>query len=201
MLMLVHDATADAVGEADPSTVDLDELCRLAATEMLAVALLAERRAYLDAHATELDATGHRLVVANGYARPRVVVTGAGPVEVTAPRVDDRRQDCRFSSAILPAYMRKSPRHAHRPTTRGAQRFCQRGRRPPEQARSRHVPRGVIRPPLRGLGCTVLNLRPNTLARSASERARVWNRQTKSAVASSSMLTTASASQKRSPGL
>jgi transposase-like protein len=110
MLKLVHDATADAVGGNEVQIVDLDELCRLAATEMLRVALLAERRAYLDAHATELDATGHRLVVANGYARPRVVVTGAGPVEVTAPRVDDRRQDCRFSSAILPAYMRKSPK-------------------------------------------------------------------------------------------
>jgi len=110
MLKLVHDATADAVGENELQTVDLDELCRLAATEMLRVALLAERRAYLDAHAIELDATGHRLVVANGYARPRVVVTGAGPVEVTAPRVDDRREGCRFSSAILPAYMRKSPK-------------------------------------------------------------------------------------------
>lgn len=110
MLKLVHDATADAVGVAEPSTVDVDELCRLAAKEMLAVALLAERRAYLDAHAAELDATGRRLVVANGYARSREVVTGAGAVEVTAPRVDDRREGCRFSSAILPAYMRKSPK-------------------------------------------------------------------------------------------
>ena len=110
MLKLVHDATADAVGEAEPSTVGLDELCRLAAKEMLAVALLAERRAYLEANATELDATGHRLVVGNGYARPREVVTGAGAVEVTAPRVDDRREGQRFSSAILPAYMRKSPK-------------------------------------------------------------------------------------------
>ena len=110
MLKLVHDATTDAVGESEPSTIDLDELCRLAAKEMLAVALAAERRAYLDAHADELDATGRRLVVGNGYARPRKVVTGAGAVEVTAPRVDDRREGRRFSSAILPAYMRKSPK-------------------------------------------------------------------------------------------
>lgn len=110
MLKLVHDATADAVGESEPSTIDLDELCRLAAKEMLGVALLAERRAYLEAHADELDATGRRLVVGNGYARPRVVTTGAGAVEVTAPRVDDRREDRRFTSAILPAYMRKSPK-------------------------------------------------------------------------------------------
>jgi len=110
MLKLVHDDTADAVDGTEPSTIDLDELCRLAAKEMLAVALLAERRAYLEIHATERDAKGHRLVVANGYARPREVVTGAGAVEVTAPRVDDRREDQRFSSAILPAYMRKSPK-------------------------------------------------------------------------------------------
>ncbi len=98
------------MGEADLSTVDLDELCRLAAKEMLAVALLAERRAYLEAHADEVDAAGHRLVVGNGYAGPRVVTTKAGAVEVRAPRIDDCREGCRFSSAILPAYMRKSPK-------------------------------------------------------------------------------------------
>ena len=32
-----------------------------------------------------------RLVVGNGSARPREVMTGAGMVEVTAPRIDDRR--------------------------------------------------------------------------------------------------------------
>jgi putative transposase len=31
-------------------------------------------------------------------------------VEVKAPRVDDRRQGERYSSAILPAYMRTSPK-------------------------------------------------------------------------------------------
>ncbi len=76
---------------------------------MLAVALLAERRAYLEANADDLDATGKRLVVGNGYAG-REVTTGAGMVEVSAPRVDDRREGEHFSSAILPAYMRKSPK-------------------------------------------------------------------------------------------
>ena len=75
-----------------------------------AVALLAERRAYLEAHADELDATGKRLVVGNGYAKSRQVTTGAGMVEVQAPRVDDRREGERFGSAILPAYMRKCPK-------------------------------------------------------------------------------------------
>ncbi len=85
MLKLVHDATANAVDDPETMTIDLDELCRVAAQEMLAVALLAERRAYLEAHAAELDATGKRLVVGNGYARPREVTTGAGMVEVARP--------------------------------------------------------------------------------------------------------------------
>jgi putative transposase len=110
MLKIVHDATTDAVEDPETMTVDLDELFRMAAQDMLAVALLAERRAYLDAHADVTDATGKRMVVGNGYARQRAVMTGAGMVEVKAPRVDDRRPDERFSSALLPAYMRRSPK-------------------------------------------------------------------------------------------
>lgn len=113
MLKLVQ-TNADAVDASpDPETagvVDLDELCRMAAQQMLATALLAERQAYLDSHADEVDATGKRVVVANGYARQRDVVTGAGPVTVEAPRVNDKREGERFSSKILPAYMRRSPK-------------------------------------------------------------------------------------------
>ena len=108
MLRIVRNDDAPEVPE--PEELGLDEICRLAARQMLASALLAERRAYLEAHADQLDDQGHRLVVANGYARPRQVMTGAGMVEVRAPRVDDRREDQRFSSGILPAYMRRSPK-------------------------------------------------------------------------------------------
>ena len=110
MLKIVHDATAVAVDDPETMTVDLDELFRMAAQEMLAVTLLAERRAYLDAHADVTNAAGRRMVVGNGYARQRAVMTGAGMVDVKAPRVDDRRLDERFSSALLPAYMRRSPK-------------------------------------------------------------------------------------------
>ena len=106
MLRIVHDG-----GEAEgPTLLDLDGLCRLAAREMLALALEAERRAYLDAHAEALDATGRRLVVGNGSARPREVMTGAGMVPVVAPRVDDRRHGERFRSELLPPYARRSPK-------------------------------------------------------------------------------------------
>jgi hypothetical protein len=42
--------------------------------------------------ADQLDGTGKSLVVGNGYAKERQVTTGAGMVEVKAPRVYDRRQ-------------------------------------------------------------------------------------------------------------
>ena len=77
---------------------------------MIAVALEAERRAYLQTYAQEVDATGRRLVVGNGYARKREITTAAGRVEVRAPRVDDRRDGKAFTSAILPPYMRRSPK-------------------------------------------------------------------------------------------
>lgn len=49
MLKLVHDATAPGVEGLETMVVELDELCRVAAQQMLAPALVAERRAYLDA--------------------------------------------------------------------------------------------------------------------------------------------------------
>ena len=106
------------VGEQGHSelVVDLDELVREGARRMLAVALEEEVAAYVAAHAGELDEHGHRLVRRNGHARKRVLITGAGQVPVTAPRVDDRRIDpatgtkARFRSAILPPWCRKSPK-------------------------------------------------------------------------------------------
>ncbi len=95
---------------AETSPVNLDEICRLAAQQMLATALHAERQTYLDAHNEQVDATGKRLVVANGYHKQRKVVTGAGPVTVNAPRVNDKRTGQKYSSRILPAYMRRSPK-------------------------------------------------------------------------------------------
>jgi transposase-like protein len=94
----------------------IDELVREGARRMLAEALQAEVDAYIARHLGERDANGHRLVVRNGTHQPREVLTSAGAVEVVAPRVNDRRVDpdtgerCRFSSAILPPWCRKTPK-------------------------------------------------------------------------------------------
>ncbi len=62
------------------------------------------------AHVGERDAAGKTLVVRKGVARERNVTTAAGQLEVQAPRVNDRREDCRFTSAILPPWARRSPK-------------------------------------------------------------------------------------------
>jgi transposase-like protein len=93
----------------------IDQIVREGAQRMLAVALNAEVAAYIAAHVGELDEQGRRLVVRNGHAVSRQVLTSAGAVTVRAPRVNDKRVDettgerRRFSSTILPAWCRKSP--------------------------------------------------------------------------------------------
>ncbi len=93
----------------EPAEV-LDELVRQGALRMLTVALEAEVAAYVEYHRSERDEVGHALVVRNGRAGERNVATGAGVLQIRAPRVHDRRTDQKFTSAILPPYMRRSPR-------------------------------------------------------------------------------------------
>jgi len=110
-------AVAQALGQA--ATVGgsvIDEIVRDGARRMLAAALEAEVAAYIDVHAGQLDGDGRRLVVRNGHAVPRQVLTSSGAVEVRAPRVNDKRVDevtgerRRFASVILPAWCRRSPK-------------------------------------------------------------------------------------------
>jgi putative transposase len=106
-----------AVAEAAGRSL-LDEIARDGARQMLAAALAAEVVAYVDAHVEDRDEDGRRLVVRNGFHEQRKVMTAAGAVDVRAPRVNDKRIDettgrrMRFSSAILPAWARKSPKVA-----------------------------------------------------------------------------------------
>ena len=114
MLTVVQDGSSGDERAASGSLID--EIVREGARRMLAEALQAEVDAYIAAHAAERDENGRRLVVRNGCHQPREVLTGAGAVEVIAPRVNDKRTDPetgerkRFSSAILPAWARKTPK-------------------------------------------------------------------------------------------
>ena len=91
----------------------LSEILRNGAQHMLAAAVENEVAEYIGAHAHQRDADGQRLVVRNGHMPPRSILTGLGPVEVTRPRVNDKRLDAdgnrmRFTSSILPPYLRRT---------------------------------------------------------------------------------------------
>lgn len=94
----------------------IDDIVREGARRMLAAALEAEVEQYIAELVDQRDERGRRLVVRNGRHRPREVTTAAGAVEVTAPRVNDKRVDettgerKRFSSKILAPWCRKSPK-------------------------------------------------------------------------------------------
>src|SRR5438270_786836 len=117
MLTVVSgDGSGHEGGKKDGSPSLIDEIVREGARRRLAEALQAEVDAYIAAHAAERDENGRRLVVRNGYHQPREVLTSAGAIEVTVPRVNDKRTDPdtgerqRFSSAILPPWARKTPK-------------------------------------------------------------------------------------------
>ena len=82
----------------------LDELVREGARRMIVVALELEVDEYVSKLRQLRDEDGHALVVRNGHAQERTVTLGAGPVKVSAPRVNDRRDKQRFSSRILPPF-------------------------------------------------------------------------------------------------
>jgi transposase-like protein len=80
---------------------------------MLAQAIEAEVADYIDRHAHERDAAGHRQVVRNGHKDDREIQTGIGPITIRQPRINDKRVDengqrLQFTSAILPPYLRKT---------------------------------------------------------------------------------------------
>jgi hypothetical protein len=94
----------------------IDDIVREGARRMLAEALAGEVEECIARFADERDEAGRRLVVRNGYHESREVLTSAGVVEVTVPRVNDKRVDPdtgarqRFTSATLPPWCPKTPK-------------------------------------------------------------------------------------------
>lgn len=92
--------------------LELDDLVRRGAQELLARALEVEVDLFLEKYQYILDDAGNRRVVKNGHHGVREILTGAGPVEVRVPRVDDRalaaQKEPRYASGIVPKYLRKS---------------------------------------------------------------------------------------------
>ena len=95
-------------GIALPVADALTEVLRSGARELLQQAIEAEVAAFVAQHRELKDEYQHQRVVRNGYQPERRIQTGIGEVPVKAPRVRDRQGTIKFSSSILPRYLRRT---------------------------------------------------------------------------------------------
>jgi transposase-like protein len=85
-----------------------ERLLQEGARKLLQTAIENEIIEYIQFHQDRRDENGQRLVVRNGHLPEREIISGIGPIKVRQPRV--RHHDGgRFSSAILPPFMRRTP--------------------------------------------------------------------------------------------
>lgn len=87
----------------------LDELVQEGARKMLQTALENEVRLYIERHRGLVDEQGRQLVIRNGHLPERDIITGAGPINIRQPRVRDKSGENRFTSQILPPFLRRVP--------------------------------------------------------------------------------------------
>ena len=91
----------------------LTEILRKGAQQLLVDAIEQEVQDYIGRYQEQRDENGHRLVVRNGHLPQRTLQTPVGDVEVKQPRVNDKRMDengqrMKFTSNILPPYLRRT---------------------------------------------------------------------------------------------
>ncbi|MGH9873573.1 MAG: IS256 family transposase [Pyrinomonadaceae bacterium] len=95
-------------GIALPVADALTEVLRSGARELLQQAVEAEMAEFVARHRELKDERERQRVVRNGYQPARTIQTGIGDVPVKAPRVRDRKGEIKFSSSILPRYLRRT---------------------------------------------------------------------------------------------
>ena len=107
--------TTDTIAQlGDPhgfSPDPLTDLLRSGARDLIQQAVEAELSVLLEAHSGERTEDGRARLVRHGHLPEREVITGIGAVPVKVPRVRDRGDDTekvRFTSTILPPYLRKA---------------------------------------------------------------------------------------------
>src|SRR5260370_1475578 len=94
-------------GAEDEEKPFFEQLLQEGARKLLQAAIENEVIDYIQFHKDRRDENGQRLVVRNGHLPEREVVSGVGPIRIRQPRVR-HRDERRFSSAILPKYMRRA---------------------------------------------------------------------------------------------
>ncbi len=101
--------------EAIPEvTQSIEGVFREGARRLLQAALEAEIEQHVARYQQLKDEYGRQAVVRNGHAPSRTILTAAGSIQVSRPRVDERRAVGQakhepFSSALLPRFLRRTP--------------------------------------------------------------------------------------------
>lgn len=95
-------------GIALPVADALTEVLRRGAGTLLQEAVEAEVAEVIARYQALKDEHGRQRVVRNGHKPERTIQTGIGDVTVKAPRVRDRQGEIKFSSSILPPYLRRT---------------------------------------------------------------------------------------------
>jgi transposase-like protein len=89
--------------------VSLEELARLAAQQLIALAMEAEITASMEPYQQIKTPDGKAAVVRNGYLPERTIISTAGPLTVKVPRNRSFVPSIKpFASALIPKYMRKT---------------------------------------------------------------------------------------------
>ena len=101
--------SADKNHQANTCENFLEETLREGARRLLREAIENEVQEFLDTYRETRDSESRQVIIRNGYLPERTVQTGIGPIRIKQPRVRDRRKEVRFTSAILPPYMRRTP--------------------------------------------------------------------------------------------
>ena len=86
----------------------LTDVLRQGAHQLLTQAIETEVAEVLAPYREKRDEAGRRRIVRNGYLPPRSIQTGIGAVRVKALRVRDRAGEIRFTSSLLPPYLRRT---------------------------------------------------------------------------------------------
>jgi transposase-like protein len=87
----------------------LEAIIRAGAQQMIAMAVEAEVKAYMEQFAHITTPEGKAAMVRNGYLPERSIATSAGPISVRVPRTRASIETLKpFISALIPRYMRKS---------------------------------------------------------------------------------------------
>ena len=92
-------------GSTDPPT----DLLRDGARQLIQSTVEDELATFLAQFIEQITATGHRIVVRNGYHPKCSIQTGIGPLTVKNPKVRSKAGDpVTFHSAFVPPYARQS---------------------------------------------------------------------------------------------